>query len=73
MNKKKLNLHTFIWVRCSELLIDNHKIKSTSVMQNYKFSLGANFKLKTHKYDETRRVAYMRTTPGRILLNKAFQ
>lgn len=71
--QKKLNLHTFIWVRCSELLIDNHKIKSTSVMQNYKFSLGANFKLKTHKYDETRRVAYMRTTPGRILLNKAFQ
>jgi DNA-directed RNA polymerase subunit beta' len=70
--QKEINLHTFVWVRCSELLIEDHKIKSTSLIQNYKFSIGPNFKFKKHEHAEKASLAYIRTTPGRILLNKAF-
>ena len=68
-----LDLHTFVWVRCSDTLNDEQRITQTLETKDFILSTGPNLKLKESKADKTYLVKYIRTTPGRILLNKAFQ
>jgi len=71
--EKVINLHTFVWVQCSDLNTVEQQITRTIKTQDFKFSTGPNFKFKESTQGEKWRVNYLRTTPGRILLNKAFQ
>ena len=70
--QKKVSLHTFVWVRCSDTAVDEQKITKIHETNNFKFKIGPNFKLKEKRGNRSCIVAYIRTTPGRILLNKAF-
>ena len=63
-----IQLHTFVWVRCT-----NTKIKEEDKHQTDDLMLSSNdYKIKRDKLGNVN-VKYIKTTPGRILLNKAFQ
>lgn len=72
-NQSIINLQTFVWVRCSDTSADEQQITQTLETADFNYNSGPNFKFKESKKDKTWCVKYMRTTPGRILLNKAFQ
>lgn len=68
--QSKIYLHTFVWVRCNNSSFDSQtytekKNNDTAYFmhQNYKYKKDQNEKIV---------VTYMQTTPGRILLNQAF-
>ena len=68
--QSKIYLHTFVWVRCNSSSFDGKtyiekKNNNTAYFmhQNYKYKKDQNEKIV---------VTYMQTTPGRILLNQAF-
>jgi DNA-directed RNA polymerase subunit beta' len=71
-NQLKVNLHTFVWVRCTEVETEEIKMFNTKKLNNSSFSLSLNEKIKKNENEELL-VKYIKTTPGRILLNKAFQ
>ena len=63
-----VQLHTFVWVRCT-----NTKIEEEDKHQTDGLMLSSNdYKIKRDKLGNVN-VKYIKTTPGRILLNKAFQ
>jgi DNA-directed RNA polymerase subunit beta' len=63
-----VQLHTFVWVRCT-----NTKIEEEDKHQTDDLMLSSNdYKIKRDKLGNVN-VKYIKTTPGRILLNKAFQ
>ena len=68
-----LNLHTFVWVKSSETTVNEASIAKTYEIHNAYFDVGPNFKRKRLKPELTTNVQYIRTTPGRIILNKTFQ
>jgi DNA-directed RNA polymerase subunit beta' len=68
----QINLHTFVWVRYN----DESNLHKTLPQTNSKITTQPLFvspysQIKPNKNGETR-VHYIRTTPGRILLNEAF-
>ena len=69
----ELCLHTFVWVR------QNHNYADQTTLEGKKFQIGA-FKYNISPYKKTKETTsgerlstYIRTTPGRILLNEAFK
>ena len=71
-NQSKISVHTFVWVRCTDIETEEVKILNEKKVGNISFNLGFNEKVK--KDDKNRvLVKYIKTTPGRILLNEVFQ
>jgi DNA-directed RNA polymerase subunit beta' len=70
--QSQISLHTFVWVRCTEDLVElkNKDIEAGLKIGNYKFYPEVDLKVRTETDHE---VKYIRTTPGRILLNEAFK
>lgn len=71
-NQSKINLHTYIWVRCTNVATDEVKIFSKKKVDNFLFTSSLNEKIKKNDEGEIL-VKYIKTTAGRILLNEAFQ
>jgi DNA-directed RNA polymerase subunit beta' len=69
----QINLHTFVWVRYNEQVEDeeNQNFK-TITTENYKIQVSTNTQIRKSLNDGYS-TKYIRTTPGRILLNEAFQ
>ena len=63
-----IDLHTFVWVRCTNTEIENEKHYKAS---NLSYSAN-DYKVKKDKSGNIN-IKYIKTTPGRILLNKVFQ
>ena len=70
--QSQISLHTFVWVRCTEDLVElkNKDIEAGLKIGNYKFYPEVDLKVRAETDHE---VKYIRTTPGRILLNEAFK
>nr|YP_010596511.1 RNA polymerase beta' subunit [Chrysotila carterae]WAK83147.1 RNA polymerase beta' subunit [Chrysotila carterae] len=68
--QEKINLQTFVWVRDSFYTPHNKNGLIEKTMADTTYGIGTDFKVKKVKDYE---VKYIKTTPGRILLNKAFQ
>ena len=75
-----IHLHTFVWVRCTDIEIDKEEqyaVQANNESNDLK-KLG-NFSISTNDYKVKRNdsggvnVKYIKTTPGRILLNRSFQ
>ena len=72
-----IQLHTFVWVRCTNIEIEKEE-KSTTLMntkiQEFQQTniLSNDYKVKWNN-SGTVNVKYIKTTPGRILLNEIFQ
>jgi len=71
-NQSKINLHTYIWVRCTNVATEEVKIFSEKKVDNFLFTSSLNEKIKKNDEGEIL-VKYIKTTAGRILLNEAFQ
>tara|TARA_B100000767_G_C19774985_1_gene542093 strand:- start:1115 stop:2944 length:1830 start_codon:yes stop_codon:yes gene_type:complete len=70
--QEQINLHTFVWVRYNEQVEDEEKQKFRLVNQeNYSIQISNNIQIRKNLND-ARPTKYIRTTPGRILLNQAF-
>ena len=70
--QEQINLHTFVWVRYNEQVEDEEKQKFRLVNQeNYSIQISNNIQIRKNLSD-ARPTKYIRTTPGRILLNQAF-
>ena len=72
-----LNVHTFVWVRYEDPLCDETTLETNSSFVAHRFpdktiyvSTEMQIKQDTNKKTVAR---YLKTTPGRILLNQAFQ
>jgi DNA-directed RNA polymerase subunit beta' len=70
--QSKVNLHTYIWVRCTDFKTEEVKFFNEKKINNLSFNLSLNEKTRKNNKDEIL-VKYIKTTPGRILLNQAFQ
>jgi DNA-directed RNA polymerase subunit beta' len=68
----QIDLHTFIWVRFNGKVEDEHKqsFKET-ITKNYTIQISNNIQIK-ESLTENSFTKYIRTTPGRILLNEIF-
>ena len=72
-----IQLHTFVWVRCTETEID--KEEEYVVQSNNESNEFGNSFISTNDYKVRRNnsdnieVKYIKTTPGRILLHKGFE
>ena len=72
-DQEKINLHTFVWVRCPDnTLFDTTNINITKrpLEQNF-YHTSSDMKFRTNGKSEIS-VRYIKTTVGRILLNQAF-
>ena len=70
--QEQINLHTFIWVRHDGPVEDEEKQNFKVVNKgNYSTQISNNIQIRTHLSDKNP-TKYIRTTPGRILLNEAF-
>lgn len=72
-DQEKINLHTFVWVRCPDNVIfstTNSNINKQTLEQNFYHS-SSDMKFRTNSKSEIS-VRYIKTTVGRILLNQAF-
>lgn len=68
----QIHLHTFIWVRCNNVDLTEDETCSQTQSGNLILTHGADIKSKQSSSQDTR-TKYIRTTPGRILLNEIFQ
>jgi DNA-directed RNA polymerase subunit beta' len=75
-----IQLHTFVWVRCTDIEIDNEEQYVFPVNdENSTLRTSENSFISTNDYKVKRNnsggvnVKYIKTTPGRILLNRGFQ
>ena len=68
----QIHLHTFIWVRCNNIDLTEDETCSQTQSGNLILTHGADIKSKQSSSQDTR-TKYIRTTPGRILLNEIFQ
>lgn len=67
----KLSLHNFLWVKCNDLEGQIREGRETQIGDS-KYSISPYKKIKKTHDGEVVSI-YIRTTPGRILLNQAFQ
>ena len=68
--QEKISLQTFVWVRDPFYSPHNKNGLIEKTMAYITYGIGTDFKVKKVK---GYKVKYIKTTPGRILLNKAFQ
>lgn len=68
----KIHLHAFVWIRCSGLKTDGVSMLTQRTFGGLTCALGSGIKCKHTPQGETI-VKFIRTTPGRILLNELFQ
>jgi DNA-directed RNA polymerase subunit beta' len=68
----KIHLHAFVWIRCTGLEINRIDMPIQKILGQSTFALGLGTKSKQNSQDETV-VKFIRTTPGRIILNELFQ
>lgn len=68
--QEKISLQTFVWVRDPFYSPHNKNGLIEKTMADITYGIGTDFKVKKVK---GYKVKYIKTTPGRILLNKAFQ
>jgi DNA-directed RNA polymerase subunit beta' len=69
--QSKINLHTFVWVRANNIEEEKSIPFSEKRFENSSVKISAYNKVRENLVDNTT-VNYIRTTPGRILLNEAF-
>tara|TARA_B100000683_G_scaffold8301_1_gene9051 strand:- start:12875 stop:14704 length:1830 start_codon:yes stop_codon:yes gene_type:complete len=70
--QEQINLHTFVWVRYNEQVEDEEKQNFNIINQeNYTIHISNNIQIRKNLSDKSS-TKYIRTTPGRILLNEAF-
>jgi DNA-directed RNA polymerase subunit beta' len=69
----KINLHTFVWVRFQESLEPESTSFDHYEIDNYIYSISENLFIKNKIQDHQILVKYVRTSPGRIILNEIFQ
>ena len=68
----QIDLHTFVWVRFHGKVEDEQKqLFKKVVMENYTVQISNNVQIKESLIDDSF-TKYIRTTPGRILLNEIF-
>jgi len=68
----QINLHTFVWVRFHGKVEDEQKqLFKKVVTENYTVQISNNVQIKESLIDDSF-TKYIRTTPGRILLNEIF-
>jgi DNA-directed RNA polymerase subunit beta' len=68
----QINLHTFIWVRFNGKIEDEHNQSFKKIVtENYTVQISNNVQIK-ESLTENSFTKYIRTTPGRILLNEIF-
>ena len=68
----QIHLHTFVWVRCNSLKTETLNSVKTKIMAGSTFIMTSDIKQK-HNSEGDSTVKFIRTTPGRILLNEIFQ
>ena len=68
----QIHLHTFIWVRCNNVDLTEDETCSQTQSGNLILTHGADIKSKQSSSQDIK-TKYIRTTPGRILLNEIFQ
>nr|YP_010930370.1 RNA polymerase beta' subunit [Ochrosphaera neapolitana]WKK50098.1 RNA polymerase beta' subunit [Ochrosphaera neapolitana] len=71
-DQKKIGLHTFVWVRCANTNLNESGKVDQKVINGISCQTSLTAKIKKNMKNETL-VQYIYTTPGRILLNQAFQ
>ena len=70
--QEQINLHTFVWVRYNEQVEDEEKQNFNVIKQeNYTIQISNNTQIRKSLNNDYS-TKYIRTTPGRILLNEAF-
>ena len=72
-----IQLHTFVWVRCTETEIDKEEeyvVQSNNASNEFgnSFISTNDYKVRRNNSDNIE-VKYIKTTPGRILLHKGFE
>ena len=68
----QIDLHTFVWVRFHGKVEDEQKqLFKKVVTENYTVQISNNVQIKESLIDDSF-TKYIRTTPGRILLNEIF-
>ena len=68
----QIDLHTFVWVRFNGEVEDEHKQNFKKVVtENYVVKISNNTQIKRSLIEDSF-IKYIRTTPGRILLNEIF-
>jgi DNA-directed RNA polymerase subunit beta' len=68
----KIHLHAFVWIRCTGLETSGVDMLTQRTSGGLTFALGSGIKYK-HTPQGGTIVKFIRTTPGRILLNELFQ
>ena len=70
--QSKINLHSFVWVRFNGLVEaeDRQNFKEFK-FKNSIIKVSNNIQIKKNLIDDSS-IKYIRTTPGRILLNETF-
>nr|WKK50208.1 RNA polymerase beta' subunit [Ochrosphaera neapolitana] len=71
-DQKKIGLHTFVWVRCMDINLDEPVKIDKNLVNDISYQTNLTTKIKKNTKNEIL-VQYVYTTPGRILLNQAFQ
>ena len=72
-----MSLHTFVWVRCDLFDFDVDSLQANSKFIETKFDnriiyTNADYQIKKD-FDGNLLQIYLKTTPGRILLNQSFE
>ena len=69
----QISLHTFVWVRYNGQIEDEEKLNFTQIqVPNRTLQVTNSVQIKNNKFDD-KPIKYIRTTPGRIFINEAFQ
>tara|TARA_B100000780_G_scaffold233999_1_gene174294 strand:+ start:6563 stop:8392 length:1830 start_codon:yes stop_codon:yes gene_type:complete len=69
----QISLHTFVWVRYNGQIEDEEKLNFTQIqLPNRIVKVTNSVQIKNDKSDD-QPIKYIRTTPGRIFINEAFQ
>jgi DNA-directed RNA polymerase subunit beta' len=70
--QSELSVHTFVWVRCNESILENSFEGPQIHFNNFIYTISPYKKTKRSNTGEII-TTYIRTTPGRILLNELFK
>ena len=69
----QISLHTFVWVRYNGQVEDEEKLDFKQIqLPNHYHKVANSVQIKNNEFDD-KPIKYIRTTPGRIFINEAFQ